>query len=89
MMLKYITKPTRKGVADALLILALIGSVISVILVFIVFIAGTTIIRGDPDHLLWRPLALVSVCFTKPHFYLIYLIDQFFELHRLLSGSSK
>jgi len=61
---RYITKPTRKGIADALLILAVIGSVISTILVFIVFIAGTTIIRGDPDHLLWKPLALVSVCLT-------------------------
>jgi hypothetical protein len=61
MMLKYLTKPTRKNISDALLILGVIGSVISVILASIVFIAGTTIIRGDPDHLLWKPLALVSV----------------------------
>ncbi|KAK2937017.1 hypothetical protein FoTM2_000233 [Fusarium oxysporum f. sp. vasinfectum] len=60
MMLKYLTKPTRKNISDALLILGVIGSVISVILASIVFIAGTTIIRGDPDHLLWKPLALVS-----------------------------
>ncbi|KAF4478536.1 hypothetical protein FAGAP_12352 [Fusarium agapanthi] len=60
MMLKYLTKPTRKNISDALLILGVIGSVISVILASIVFIAGTTVIRGDPDHLLWKPLALVS-----------------------------
>lgn len=42
----------------------MIGGVISVILAFIVFIAGTTIIPGsgdNPDHLFWKPLALVTV----------------------------
>jgi hypothetical protein len=80
MMLKYLTKPTRKGIADALLILAVIGSVVSVILVFIVFIAGTTIIRGDPDHLLWKPLALVSVRLFISSESLIFLIAQISNL---------
>lgn len=64
MMLSSLARPTRKGVSDGLLILAMIGGVISVILAFIVFIAGTTIIPGsgdNPDHLFWKPLALVTV----------------------------
>ncbi|KAJ3518881.1 hypothetical protein NM208_g14347 [Fusarium decemcellulare] len=62
-MLKYLAKPTRKGISDGLLILALIGGVISLILAFLVFVAGTTIIHGsgdDADYLLWKPLALVT-----------------------------
>ncbi|KAH7273470.1 hypothetical protein B0J15DRAFT_588798 [Fusarium solani] len=63
MKLSSLARPTRKGISDGLLILAMIGGVISVILAFIVFIAGTTIIPGsgdNPDHLFWKPLALVT-----------------------------
>ncbi|KAF4975655.1 hypothetical protein FZEAL_7590 [Fusarium zealandicum] len=62
-MLSFPAKPSRKGVSDGLLALAVIGGVISLILAFIVFIAGTTVIQGrgdQPDHLFWEPLALVS-----------------------------
>ncbi|KAM5355312.1 hypothetical protein ACJ41O_001958 [Fusarium nematophilum] len=61
-MLGFLTRPTRKCINDVLLIVALIGGVISMILAFLVWIAGTTIIPGkgdQPDHLFWKSLALV------------------------------
>lgn len=57
-------KPTRKGISDGALVVAVVGGIISILLSLAVLVAGTSTHSnkdGEGSHLFLKELAFVSV----------------------------